>query len=239
MSELLTSMLNGMLISLVSLFGPLFLVLGGVLFMKVKRYKRSRYYAQTGHSYFKVVQDTGLYGEYLCVAAIEERVSNPFILTNLYLPHPKHRDRTTEIDVVFINQSGVHVIESKNYSGWIFGHEQERHWTQSMPNRKKFRFFNPIKQNELHMKAMEQTLAVERSLLHSWIVFSDRSTLKRIDVADVPVLNRKAWKQQIALPGEDRLTLAEQTAIYEHLLQFASADETVKQAHIAAKQRVT
>ncbi|KAB2863846.1 MAG: NERD domain-containing protein, partial [Exiguobacterium chiriqhucha] len=106
MSELLTSMLNGMMISLVSLFGPLFLVMSGILYTKVKRYKRSRYFAQTGHSYFKVVQDTGLYGEYLCVAAIEERVPNPFILTNLYLPHPKNRERTTEIDVVFINQSG-------------------------------------------------------------------------------------------------------------------------------------
>lgn len=238
MSDLITSMLNGILFSLLSLFTPVFIVLGSILYSKVKRYKQSRYYTQTGHSYFKVVQDTGLYGEYLCVAAIEQRIHHPFILTNLYLPHPTKKDRTTEIDVLFINQSGVHVIESKNYSGWIFGRDQDQKWTQSMPNRKKFKFYNPIKQNELHMKAVEQTLELDRSHLFSWIVFSDRSTLKQIETTDVPVLNRKEWKKRIAMPYETRLTMAEQTALYERLLPYMNVSEDVKTAHIAALPHV-
>ncbi|EPE61937.1 nuclease-related domain protein [Exiguobacterium sp. S17] len=239
MSDLLTNMLNGVLISLLSLFIPLFAGLGVILYTKVNRYKKSRYYAQTGYSYFKVVQDTGLYGEYLCVAAIEERVRNPFILTNVYLPHPTKKDRTTEVDVLFIDQSGVHVIESKNYSGWIFGRAQDQKWTQSLPNRKKFKFFNPIKQNELHMKAVEQVLDLDRSQLFSWIVFSDRSTLKKVDASDVPVLNRKAWKKQIMMPSEARLTSAEQIALYERLLPYMNVSEDIKAAHIAAIKQAT
>lgn len=234
MSDLLNTMLSGIFISLLSLFAPLFLILGGILYVKVKRYKQSRYFNQTGHSYFKVVQDTGLYGEYLCVAAIEERVPHPLILTNLYLPHPTKQGHTTEIDVLLINQSGIHVIESKNYSGWIFGREQDRQWTQSMPNRKKFKFYNPIKQNELHMKAIERLLELDRTLLFSWIVFSDRSTLKQVDTTNVPVLNRKTWKQTIAKPRESRLTLAEQTALYERLIGYTNVTDAVKQAHLSA-----
>ena len=41
------------------------------------------------------------------------------ILRNVYIP--KDNGETTEIDVVYITQKGIFVIESKNYSGWIFG----------------------------------------------------------------------------------------------------------------------
>ena len=41
------------------------------------------------------------------------------VLRNIYVP--KDNGETSEIDVVFITQKGIFVIESKNYSGWIFG----------------------------------------------------------------------------------------------------------------------
>ncbi|WP_251136594.1 nuclease-related domain-containing protein [Exiguobacterium sp. s122] len=205
--------------------------------MKVKRYKQSQYYAQTGHRYMKVVQDIGLYGEYRCVAEIEARRIAPIILTNVYLPHPTKRDRTTEIDVVFINESGIHVIESKNYSGWIFGREQDRQWTQTLANRKKFKFYNPIKQNELHMRAIEQVLRLDRSHLHSWIVFSDRSTLKRVESSSVPVLNRKSWAKQMTVSRDIRLTATEQIDLYEKLLPYTNASTEIKTAHMNAIQQ--
>lgn len=108
-----------------------------------------------------------------------------------------------------------------------------------MPNRKKFKFFNPIKQNELHMKAVEQVLELDRSQMLSWIVFSDRSTLKKVDASDVPVLNRRNWKKQIMVPGEARLTLGEQTLLYEQLLAYTNVSEAIKAAHIAAIKQAT
>ena len=44
-----------------------------------------------------------------------------YVLRNIYVP--KNNGETSEIDVVFITQKGIFVIESKNYSGWIFGDE--------------------------------------------------------------------------------------------------------------------
>lgn len=237
MSQLLNEVLGSVFVALLSFAVPLFSICGTIVYTKVKRFERSQYYLQTGHRYIKVVQDTGLYGEYRCVAEIEARRISPLILTNLYLPHPTKRDRTTEIDVLFIDESGIHVIESKNYSGWIFGREQDRQWTQTLSNRKKFKFYNPIKQNELHLRAVEQLLHLDRSCLHSWIVFSDRSTLKRIESSSVPVLNRKEWAKQMTDYVEPRLSAAERIKLYEQLLPYMNVSDEVKTAHIDAIQQ--
>lgn len=43
---------------------------------------------------------------------------NGKVLRNVYVP--KSSGKTTEIDVIFITQKGIFVIESKNFFGWIF-----------------------------------------------------------------------------------------------------------------------
>lgn len=40
------------------------------------------------------------------------------VLSNVYIP--KEDGETSEIDVMFLTEKGIFVIESKNYSGWIF-----------------------------------------------------------------------------------------------------------------------
>ena len=57
------------------------------------------------------------------------------VLRNIYVP--KDNNETSEIDVIFITQKGIFVIESKNYSGWIFGDEKSSYWTAMLPNREK------------------------------------------------------------------------------------------------------
>ncbi|WP_215143344.1 nuclease-related domain-containing protein [Exiguobacterium qingdaonense] len=232
MDSLLTTLFESIFVTLVSIFAPIFLVLTLIIIYKVKRYQSSQYSQQTRHPYLKVVQDTGLLGEYLCVAEIESKFFQPLILTNLYLPHPSKKDRTTEVDVVFINQSGVHVIESKNYSGWIFGRARDQYWTQTLPRRKKHRFFNPIKQNELHLKAIERVLGLDRTHLHSWIVFSNRSTLKQIESPDVPVLNRQQWIKKLITHQDFVFDLDEQMQLYKILQSFTQVDTTVTLKHI-------
>lgn len=98
------------------------------------------------------------------------------VLKNLYVP--KDNGETSEIDVVFITQKGIFVIESKNYSGWIFGDEKSAYWTAMLPNKEKNRFYNPIKQNETHIKWLRQYLS-EDIPLFSIVVFSERCELKK------------------------------------------------------------
>lgn len=86
----------------------------------------------------------------------------------------------TELDVIMLHERGVFVFESKNYSGWIFGSERQRMWTQSLNKATKTRFFNPILQNESHIHALSECLVVPKEHFVSYIVFSNRCELKKV-----------------------------------------------------------
>ena len=101
------------------------------------------------------------------------------VLRNVYLP--KDDGGTSEIDVLFITKKGIVVIESKNYSGWIFGDENDQKWTTSLLGGKKHQFYNPIKQNKTHLKWLQNYVG-EGVPLFSTIVFSERCELKNVTV---------------------------------------------------------
>jgi len=95
-------------------------------------------------------------------------------LHNIMLRTP---DGATQIDHVFISRFGVFVVETKHMQGWIFGQEADRRWTQVIMGHKR-RFQNPIRQNYKHVKAVEDALSVEKSAIHSVVVFTARTTFK-------------------------------------------------------------
>lgn len=149
---------------------------------KNKNFKKGSYYKITHNSFLFTIFDAGRNGEY----QIYKRLSNHEskggkFLFNCYLP--KDNGETTEIDVLLINSNGIYVFESKNYSGWIFGDEKGKNWTQVLPKGKgrshKEYFFNPIIQNNVHIKWLRNIVGVEAPV-YSIIAFSERCTLKRL-----------------------------------------------------------
>ena len=96
------------------------------------------------------------------------------VYNNLYVP--KKNGEMTQIDHVLLSAYGVFVIETKNYTGWIFGDEHQRNWTQTIYN-KKSRFYNPVMQNNTHVKALQHYLNMDVPV-HSMIVFPDAATFK-------------------------------------------------------------
>jgi hypothetical protein len=75
------------------------------------------------------------------------------VLNNLLLPSRSH-SKTTQIDHVVVSNFGIFCIETKAYSGWIFGNANQEYWTQVIFRYKK-RFYNPLRQNYAHVKAVE------------------------------------------------------------------------------------
>lgn len=123
----------------------------------------------------------GTIGEEKIVNLIQSLKGNYKILRNIYLE--KENGELTEVDIVVFHSSGIHVIESKNYSGWIFGSESDDRWTQKFSNGETNTFYNPIRQNQGHIKAIQRQFNGLRShMIHSWIVFSDHCELKKVDV---------------------------------------------------------
>jgi len=127
-------------------------------------------------SIFKTRWFKGLVGEMLV------RLSANFFLDkkiyraihNVTLNTP---DGTTQIDHVFVSRYGIFVVETKNYSGWIFGNENQAMWTQKL-FKVSNKFQNPLRQNFKHIKAVESLLGIPLEYIHSVVVFVGGSTFK-------------------------------------------------------------
>lgn len=79
-------------------------------------------------------------------------------------------DGTTQIDHILVSRFGLFVIETKDYSGWIFAGPKDRLWTQVL-YRDKFRFQNPIRQNYKHARAVQELLGCPPDYIHSVVAF--------------------------------------------------------------------
>jgi len=85
---------------------------------------------------------------------------------------PDEKNITTQIDHILLSPYGIFVVETKNYTGWIFGGERQKTWTQKI-YKNSYKFQNPLHQNYKHQKVLENVLAdiVDPALIHSIVVF--------------------------------------------------------------------
>ena len=215
-------------------------VLVAIYLISNKQYKETSYYKITNTSLLALRSDVGKYGEYLIYKKLRNFETNlgAKFLFNVYIP--KENGETTEIDVLMICSKGIFVFESKNYSGWIFGNESQRNWTQVLPKGKgrsnKEKFFNPIMQNRGHIKHLK-SLVGEDIPMRSIIAFSERCTLKEITVTstDVSVINRYSVAQVVTTlfnQYPNALDTKKVDSIYNILYPFSQIDELAKQHHI-------
>ncbi len=85
---------------------------------------------------------------------------------------------TTQIDHVVLSEYGIFVIETKNYSGWIYGSEHSEEWTKNVYGNK-YKFRNPLKQNFAHVKALMEVLEItNQSVFIPIIAFSNQAEIK-------------------------------------------------------------
>lgn len=84
---------------------------------------------------------------------------------------------TTQIDHIIVSRFGLFVVETKNYSGWIYGDEKQSQWTQKFHN-KEYPFQNPIRQNYRHQKCLAEYLDLEMSKIHPIVFFIGDCVLK-------------------------------------------------------------
>ena len=164
---------------------------------------------------------------------------NGKVLRNVYIP--KEDGETTEIDLLFITVKGICVLESKNYSGWIFGSESQHKWTASFPSGAKERFYNPIKQNRTHCKWLHRYLG-DGTPLFSIVVFFERCELKKItvDSPDVKVVKRDrlyATIRDIRNESPDALSEAGVEAIHARLRPLTQVTKKQKKEHVESVKR--
>jgi hypothetical protein len=203
------------------------------------KYQKTDYYKQTKNKYIITRNNKGLYGEYLIYDKLKDlQQSGGKFLFNTYLN--KNSKETTEIDVMLIHKCGIFVFESKNYSGWIFGNSQDNYWTQTLPTKKgksqKEHFYNPIKQNQTHIKALRKQIG-EITPIYSVIVFSDKCKLKKITniTQDTHIIKTNELYHTVTKILNNNLQLLSETEIenlYNNLYPYTQVSKDIKQKHI-------
>lgn len=216
-----------------------------VAIINYRNYVKSSYYMVTKTSPIQLYFDKGKLGEYFTYRHLRSAEKNGVkFLFNIYIP--KGEEETTEIDVLMIHTKGLFVFESKNYSGWIFGSENQKNWCQTLPKGRgrshKESFYNPIMQNRTHITHLK-ALVGENIPMHSVITFSNRCTLKKVEVKskDVCVINRDqvygtvadicAQINSVAL-GDEQIC-----EIYNKLYPYTQVSDVAKKQHIESVEK--
>lgn len=183
--------------------------------------------------------DKGETGENFIERELYKLEINKKILRNAYIPY---KDGTAEIDIIMITEYGIYVIESKNYSGWIFGSEKQAYWTQSLNKNSKYKFYNPVLQNKTHVKALSEYLGMNINYFRSCIVFNGNSELKKVPqntsyfkiLYDYQVYDYINYNVKY----ENKIINTEYVEqLYEKLLPTTNVTEEIKQQHILQAQR--
>ena len=128
-----------------------------------------------------LAQGKGHFGEFLTEYALEHgRLGDADVFSNVLVPRSTGPTATSEIDIVMLHAKGILVFESKNYSGWIFGSKDQQNWTVTFKGGARQRFYNPLKQNRSHVKALAAYLDIPARAFRSYIAFSERCELKSV-----------------------------------------------------------
>ncbi len=204
-----------------------------------KEYVNNAYYQVTKRQLEDVSEDRGTFGEYLIYKELrkfEKRGAR--FLFNVYIP--KSDGGTTEIDVLMICHQGIVVFESKNYGGWIYGHELQSNWCQIFPTGdwKEHReyFYNPIMQNRTHIRHLKKVLG-KQIYMYSVVVFSEQCKLKNIELESDHVYVTKCDEVKDVVSricndfSHKLLNKRERNDIYEKLYPYSQVDKKTKKKH--------
>lgn len=123
------------------------------------RFTRHDWWKNTGITPHEIRNDVGLYGEYMATFAAEASLSEGAIYGRVYnnVILPKRDGDYTEIDVLSVNETGIHVIEAKARSGAFYGSVVGNEWQQQIGAQVNS-MQNPVIQNLHHCNYLAEYL---------------------------------------------------------------------------------
>ena len=117
---------------------------------------------------------------------------------------PRGNKRTTEADLIVINENCIFIVESKDWNGKITGEKSKSKWNKTKKNNEEKELDNPIIQNEYHIKHFKRNIDLhkynlEDKNIYSLIVFSNKSDIDEVRYNDnnTKVLNIRELKNTL------------------------------------------
>jgi uncharacterized protein YraI len=120
----------------------------------------------------------------LVLKLLKYKIPAQMIFHDLYLK--KNNGKFTQIDLVAVTDVGIIVFEVKDYSGWIYGKGNQSQWTKVLAyGKEKYRFYNPIMQNNKHIAELKKSLNHSDNVpYYSIVLFYGDCVLK--DISFIP-----------------------------------------------------
>ncbi|MBR2350364.1 MAG: NERD domain-containing protein [Clostridia bacterium] len=154
----------------------------------------------------------------LLFGKVEHRQINNLVLID-------ENGKSHQIDHIEIRQNGIFCIETKNYSGWIFGNEEQQMWTQTFYN-EKHQFLNPIRQNRSHIYHISKILGGKYKI--NSVIVMVQNNADRINVPYVVNLNCLKSYLSSFYDGT-HYSILEMDYIYRELLSASRCDITSRE----------
>lgn len=225
---------TSLLVTLITLMLTLFIKLICFIYDVITIYQ-SGYKKKSGNGFFKTYFNKGHMGEFRLYRKLKRLMkAEDTIYTNIYLPglNTTH----TELDLLVVSKKGLIVYEVKNYGGYIYGSKQDTHWTQVLNYFSKHKFYNPLRQNYAHHKALENYLAIPFESVYPVVSFSNRSRLSKIKVDDTArVMQTKdtiKYTKDILTHGSDIFSDDMLSEIKSRLELAILKDQSTKTNHV-------
>lgn len=200
--------------------------------MTQMEYEQTSYYGETGYAWDSVLKDQGKLGEFKTFQSLKsfEKEGCKFLF-NVYVP--KGKGKTSECDVLLLTPRGIVAIESKNYSGWIFGEQSSRKWMEIHNAESKHQFYNPVWQNTTHINSLKAQLRYPKFPIWNVIAFSDECEFKQLKITDseVHVVHYQDLNSLVKAFLNETSDCMDVDSIYSQLKQFSHPDEETKSKH--------
>lgn len=163
----------------------------------------------------------GYWGEFLVFQQLYQNLNGTCkILMNLQIPI---KNRTTEIDLLLIHETGIYVFEIKHYKGTIYGKQQDYTWTQYFRTTPNAHFHNPILQNKYHIEALQ--VLYSNIPLYSFVVFTNPEVDLRLnyDKNQISVCKLRELQNIVSFGDlkEKKLNIDEIDKIFNDLSSFS------------------
>jgi hypothetical protein len=184
-------------------------------------------------TFFRTPTGRGIWGEFQVKLVLgKSKQDQKYVINNLMVVN---EGKSSQIDHLVINRTGIFVIETKNYSGRIYGQEDQREWTQVLQYGKvKNKFYNPIMQNRTHIYALSKVIGRNNCFI-SIIVFP-KATLMTNSTTDVGNIGsfRRRYRQQ----AKEIFSVEEMNSIYSKLLELKKNPQVSAREHVQEIQQM-
>ena len=158
---------------------------------------------------------------------------------------PSFNGHTNQLDLVFINRSGIYVIEVKNFTCVLEGNNTDD-WVRKEFNGKRNKVHNPIKQNISHIKSLQKILHYYPNECFNSIVLLadsckfqyDNNTDLEYDTRVINYKDLKATIRELTKSSKEIFSDENIYRIYDELSEYARYSNEDRMKHLEYVQNI-